>query len=96
MLDDECPGVPLLVKTIMKPMFLALLVGLAFGCAGLFLELFRVQGFSYETGYEHLRIFDSLFYSAGSKSSVAMYVFVLNGLLGTFLSWPITFLLSRK
>ncbi|QIF01746.1 hypothetical protein [Roseimicrobium sp. ORNL1] len=80
----------------MKPMFLALLVGLAFGCVGLFLELFRVPGFSYETGYKHLQIFSSFFYSVRSKSDVVMSVFVLNGLLGTLLSWPITFLLSRK
>ncbi|WP_038161025.1 hypothetical protein [Verrucomicrobium sp. BvORR106] len=66
----------------MNPLLTASITGFLTMTLGLGLELFKVQGFHYGSGYSHLQFLGSYFYALHSPSAVMGSVTVLNFLIG--------------
>lgn len=66
----------------MRPLPASAISGMLVTALGLGLELFKVQGFHYSSGYFHLQFLDNYFYALHSPSAVMGAVAVLNFLLG--------------
>jgi hypothetical protein len=66
----------------MKAVYYSMAAGVVVVVIGIALEYCNVPGFCNQTGYVHLRIFDSLFYALHSKESVVAVAIVCNFLIG--------------
>lgn len=67
---------------LMNPLLTAAISGFLTMTLGLGLELFKVEGFHYSSGYPHLQFLDNYFYALHSPPAVMGSVAVLNFFIG--------------
>lgn len=67
---------------LMNPLLTAAISGFLTMTLGLGLELFKVEGFHYRSGYSHLQFLDNYFYALHSPSAVMGSVAILNFVIG--------------